>query len=176
MANICSFVLRVKGTKEARESFSNFFGDGKSGVKLDAHIDIEKQDESDATITSLYGWCKWSVGSRLFTPYKETLQELTTEMLTKIVAGESFEDIYISLTSACKVLELEVQIASEEQGVGFTEFYWVNTKGEIVEKIVTKISNNEVLGDWVREGWDDDLEEEDILEKEYSKVYTLFTI
>ena len=72
MANICSFSMRIKGSKENVKIFLDCleqkgkYGDHELvwvGRGCELNIGIEDYDEETQTLFT-EGWCKWSMGPR----------------------------------------------------------------------------------------------------------------
>lgn len=109
MANICSFTMEIKGEKEKRTAFINALkheGPCYIGMK-GAHV-YNIDDEWNENITRLDGECKWSV--------------LTSLQRLHLNEDGSKEEI-ISLRKACEKFSLDMELFSEESGMGFQEHF-----------------------------------------------------
>ena len=117
MANRCDFRMIVRGKGENVETFYKYLtyyeGSPKYFARIfDANIDSETFDENGIKTMKLYGDCAWSVYSCMcegsYTYYTDS--HGTDPKLT-------------CLREATEELQLEVEIKSEEPGMGFWEHF-----------------------------------------------------
>ena len=116
MANICNGEMRVLGSFESKKKLLDLFlrenSTNKEKVIHFARTWIKLGDESleeilKAKILTIKFYCDWSVDFCLFNKSKE------------------HENCPI-IQNISKELNLDIEIASEESGMGFTEFYHIN--------------------------------------------------
>lgn len=130
MANICSFLMCVKGDHENIESFYNaLIQKGTIWMGRGAEADISYEDDNKAFIN---GWCKWSVYSALI----DNAISMRTEpnLWYHEDGSESLE--FITLEEACAKWHLEMEVYSEEYGVGFQEHYLIENDEVLINDCV----------------------------------------
>ena len=127
MANMCNFVMRVRGKRENIEKFYNSMnqqGNIYMGRGAEASIDYGDDD-----VAEIVGWCKWSVVSALI--------DNAISMRTEPNKWHFFEDIseveFITLIEACQKWDLDMEVYSEEPGCCFQEHFLV-INGELVDE------------------------------------------
>lgn len=125
MANICSFLMKVRGNKEDIIQFHKALNqEGKIWMGRGADADLEFEDDDFA---SLSGWCKWSVVSALI---DNAISMRTEPERWHREPGEE-EHEYITLYEACKRWNLAMEVYSEEGGCQFQE-HFICDKGEVI--------------------------------------------
>lgn len=126
MANLCSFLMKVKGNKEEDiESFCKALSqNGKIWMGRGAEIDPTFEDDGIAIIS---GWCKWSVMSALI----DNAISMRTEPERWYHPEDEEEHEYITLWEACERWNLVIEVYSEEGGCCFQEHY-ICDKGDII--------------------------------------------
>jgi len=63
---------------------------------------------------------------------KFTKEQKQQNEILNVIENEDIEPICITLTEACKKYEVNVEIESEERGMGFTEHIICNNKGKLI--------------------------------------------
>ena len=130
MANICSFIMCVKGDHENIESFYNaLIQKGTIWMGRGADADIDYEDENKAFVT---GQCKWSVYSALISNAISMRKEPDTWHFEEWQKDLEF----ITLEEACAKWHLEMEIYSEEYGIGFQEHYLIKNDEVIINECV----------------------------------------
>ena len=125
MANICSFLMKVRGNKEDIIQFHKALTqDGKIWMGRGADADIEFEGDD---LASMSGWCKWSVVSALI---DDAISMRTEPRKWYREPGEE-EREYITLYEACKRWNLVMEVYSEEGGCQFQE-HFICDKGEVL--------------------------------------------
>lgn len=127
MANMCNFVMRVRGKHENIEKFYNAMNqNGNVYMGRGAEADIEYEDNDVAEIN---GWCKWSIVSSLI--------DNAISMREHPDRWHFFEDIseveFITLIEACQKWNIDMEVYSEEPGCCFQEHFMV-INGELVDE------------------------------------------
>lgn len=127
MANICSFVMKVRGNKGDIEQFYNALSqNGSIYMGRGAEADLTFEDDDYATID---GWCKWSIISALV---HNAISMRTEPDIWYWGDGTSSENLeFVTLWEACKRWNLVMEVYSEEGGCEFQEHY-ICDKGEIL--------------------------------------------
>jgi len=126
MPNNCYFNMAIKGKPKDIKEFLKLFiyENGVENDKFFARTFLEDWDNSKALIEEMkedinkgeceiYGWCAWSCHSCLIEGYPTEKKEC------------------ITLIDACKKYNVEVNIGSEESGVGFSEKIYCNSEGDL---------------------------------------------
>lgn len=125
MANICSFVMKVRGSKENVEQFHKALNqNGKIWMGRGAETDLTFEEDGAAFMS---GWCKWSVISALV----DDAISMRTEPERWSHADGDEEHEYITLFEACKKWNLVMEVYSEEGGCEFQEHFICN-KGDVI--------------------------------------------
>ena len=127
MANICYFVMRVRGEHENIEKFYNAMSQkGNVWMGRGAEAEISYEDDNVAEIN---GWCKWSVESALI----DNAISMRTEPNMWAFGGDfnSHTTQFVTLVEACKIWDLDMEVYSEESGCCFQEHLMV-VDGELV--------------------------------------------
>jgi len=174
MANYAVFEFRMKGKFEDRTEVLKLF---KQEYKIrfaisDVHDYIHEEDEET---TIVYGDCKWSVYNcliegRNFPNYK--LKDKISEFESVDCCCDNIN--FVDVSSVAKVYSLEIQIASEERGCMFMEFYHIDAEGNILVDECLEPEGLPDYGDEVPDDkWDEYYEAEDAC---YQKVNDYFTI
>ncbi len=116
MANWCSFRMMVRGKKDGVDTFYRYLTDYENSPRYFARIfNAEKDSESiDGEIKTmrLSGDCAWSVYSCMCEG-KYTYYSDSHETVPKLIC----------LREATELLHIEVEIKSEEPGMGFWEHF-----------------------------------------------------
>jgi hypothetical protein len=125
MANICSFVMKVRGNKEDIEQFYKAVNqEGKIWMGRGAETDLTFKEDGAAFLS---GWCKWSVVSALI----DNAISMRTEPERWYHEPGEEEHEYITLYEACKRWNLVMEVYSEEGGCQFQEHFLCD-KGEVI--------------------------------------------
>lgn len=125
MANMCSFLMKVRGKKENIEQFHKALTqDGKVWMGRGAESDLQFEDDD---VAFLSGWCKWSVCSALI----DNAVSMRTEPQIWYHEEGKEEKEYITLYEACDRWNLDMEVYSEEGGCCFQEHY-VYINGELI--------------------------------------------
>lgn len=125
MANMCDFVMRVRGKRENIEEFYNaLIQNGKIYMGRGAEAEINYEDGNTAQIK---GWCKWSVVSALI----DNAISMRTEPNRWSFDEDVSELEFITLIEACKKWNVDMEVYSEEPGCCFQEHFIV-IDGELV--------------------------------------------
>lgn len=124
MANLCDFVMHVRGKRENIEKFYDALTQkGKIYMGRGAEADIFLDDD----IAEIKGWCKWSVVSALI--------DNAISMRTEPNRWSFDEDVneleFITLIEACQKWNVDMEVYSEEPGCCFQEHFMV-IDGELV--------------------------------------------
>lgn len=131
MANICSFIMCVKGDHENIESFYNaLIQKGTIWMGRGADADIDYEDENKAFVT---GQCKWSVYSALI-GNAISMRKEPDKWYHGDDEPENLE--FITLEEACVKWHLEMETYSEEYGIGFQEHYLIKNDEVIINECV----------------------------------------
>ena len=125
MANLCSFLMKVRGTKEDITQFYMALNQkGKIWMGRGAETDLGFEDDETAFMS---GTCKWSVISALI----DNAISMRTEP-DRWYKDEDWENReYITLYEACKRWNIVMEVYSEEGGIGFQE-HFICDKGEVL--------------------------------------------
>ena len=125
MANICSFVMKVRGNKEDIEQFYKAVNqEGKIWMGRGAETDLTFEEDDEAFLS---GWCKWSVISALV----DNAVSMRTEPEKWYCGPEEEEHEYITLYEACKRWNIVMEVYSEECGCQFQE-HFICDKGDVI--------------------------------------------
>lgn len=125
MANICSFLMKVRGNKEDIINFHKALNqEGKIWMGRGAETDLTFEEDAAAF---MMGWCKWSVQSALI----DNAVSMRTEPERWYHAPGEEEHEYITLWEACKRWNLVMEVYSEEGGCCFQE-HFVCDKGDVI--------------------------------------------
>lgn len=125
MANICSFVMKVRGNKEDIEQFHKAVNqEGKIWMGRGAETDLTFEEDGAAFLS---GWCKWSVVSSLI----DNAVSMRTEPERWYHKPGEEEHEYITLYEACKRWNLVMEVYSEEGGCQFQEHFLCD-KGDVI--------------------------------------------
>lgn len=165
MPNYCSFQILAKGEKKSIKEFVDLFlieysatneEDERHNNNLLSYfartwLTCEPRFEYDGTAVCLTGWCAWSIYSCMMHGYPQQSAKCPTIM------------------EVSKELKLHIQIASEEPGCCFTEFYEI-INGELVRDEGETIYGPEY--DFEREEDEEyNLEFQEQLDDMYAAVY-----
>lgn len=125
MANICDFVMRVRGAHDNIEKFYNAMSqNGKIYMGRGASAEINYEDDR---VAEIHGWCKWSVVSALI----DNAISMRTEPGRWLFDEDVNELEFITLIEACQRWNLDMEVYSEESGCCFQEHFMV-IDGELV--------------------------------------------
>lgn len=125
MANICDFVMHVRGKRENIEKFYDALTqNGKVYMGRGAEAEIFFGDDSVAEIS---GWCKWSIVSALI----DNAISMRTEPNRWSFDDDVNELEFITLVEACQRWNVDMEVYSEESGCCFQEHFMV-IGGELV--------------------------------------------
>lgn len=133
MANICCFVMRVKGKKENVLKFQRIITRDRTGMDVDDEIFAEeiskcfykwieecnvyneKETKDGEYVIEMSGDCAWSV---------------STAMLSNGTGIYNIEDL-------SQDLKLKIEVYSEEYGIGFQEHYFFDNGNQLIDEICT---------------------------------------
>lgn len=125
MANLCSFLMKVRGNKEDIIQFHKALNqNGKIWMGRGAETDLGFEEDGAAFMS---GCCKWSVISALI----DNAISMRTEPEKWYHPEGEEEHEYITLFEACKKWNLVMEVYSEEGGIGFQE-HFICDKGEVL--------------------------------------------
>lgn len=115
MANWCDFRMMVRGKKDNVDTFYKYLTDYENSKKYFARIfcadiDSESADDNGIKTMKLSGDCAWSVYS-----------SMCEGVYTYYTENRSTDPKLTCLREATQELQLEVEIRSEEPGMGFWE-------------------------------------------------------
>ena len=124
MANLCDFSMMVTGNKENIDLFYNMMNqNGTTWMGRGAEAEIVDVEEIDGKCrTEISGWCKWSVNASM------VLDAISMRTEPEIWSGHGYDKNgnklrLVTLFEACKELDLDMEVYSEEPGCGFQEHY-----------------------------------------------------
>ena len=125
MANICSFLMKVRGNKEDIIQFHKALTqEGKIWMGRGADADLTFEEDGSAFMS---GWCKWSVVSALID--NAISMRIEPERWYHEPGEEEHE--YITLYEACERWNLVMEVYSEEGGCQFQE-HFICDKGDVI--------------------------------------------
>lgn len=125
MPNYCDYEMRIKGSKKAIQRVLDClnadydYEEGKPAHKhffrvFQAEKSDEIKDNGDGTYTQqVYGYCAWSVSSCML--------EGTFTYFNRV--KKDYPDIFMGTTLLEQSKDCEIEIFSEEPGMGFSEHY-----------------------------------------------------
>lgn len=138
MPNYCDYEMKVLGRKEAVEEFIKVmkanYDYGKMEFSHDRHMggrvfeanpyDFEKVDDDDELwAVMIDGYCAWSVHSCMFDGGHTYYNDLKSAYKEKCRST--------TIPIEAERLDLDVEVFSQETGIGFEEHYVVR-KGEVI--------------------------------------------
>lgn len=125
MANLCSFNMVVIGNKKENiDLFHNMMNqNGTTWMGRGAEVSIDNIDEEEGRYRAeLSGWCKWSVEAAMVS--NAISMRTHPEIWSGHGKDEHGNDLrFITLYEACKELDLDMEVYSEEPGCEFQEHY-----------------------------------------------------
>lgn len=120
MANVCSFIMCVKGTHDNIEKFYNAMSqNGKIYMGRGADASIQHNDEEGNAFID--GWCKWSIQSSLIDNAVSMRENPNSWYWGEGVDASTLE--FVTLWEACERWNLDMEVYSEEPGCCFQEHY-----------------------------------------------------
>lgn len=127
MANLCSFLMRVRGSMGDIEQFYNaMMQNGTIYMGRGAEASLDWEDDNVAMIN---GCCKWSVQSAMV---DNAISMRTNPDRWYWGDGKSSEGLeFITLFEACKKWNIVMEVYSEECGCEFQEHY-ICDKGDVI--------------------------------------------
>ena len=127
MANICSFVMKVRGDKNDIEKFCKAIQqEGNIWIGRGANIDIDFEDDDLACLT---GDCKWSIQSALI---DNAISMRTNPDRWHFGSGRDANEFeFITLYEACERWSIVMEVYSEECGCQFQE-HFICDKGTVL--------------------------------------------
>ena len=128
MANICSFLMKVRGKHEDIEKFYNAMMQ-KGNIYMGRGADAEIVYDDENGTAQIDGWCKWSVVSAMVTNAESMRSEPDHWYWGDGVSANDLE--FITLFEACKRWNIDMEVYSEESGCCFQEHYVV-IDGDVV--------------------------------------------
>ena len=125
MANLCSFLMKVRGNKDDIDKFCKAIQqEGNIWMGRGAEIDIKFEEEDLARLT---GWCKWSIQSALI---DNAISMRTDPDRWHFGSGRDASDLeFITLYEACERWNLVMEVYAEECGCQFQE-HFICDKGD----------------------------------------------
>lgn len=137
MPNYCNYGMKIKGQKENVEKLVSYLKadyyykeDGTVECSADKHFfrifeveETHSENEGDLYSSMVYGYCAWSVYSCMMQG-EHTYYNRFKEKDKKEFYGTH-------MVEATNELDLEVEIFSEESGMGFMEHYIID-KGKVL--------------------------------------------
>jgi hypothetical protein len=125
MANLCSFLMKVRGHKDDIIQFHKALTqDGKIWMGRGADADL-KFDGDDAAVMS--GTCKWSIQSALIDNAISMRTDSRKWYFGEGLSSKDFE--FITLYEACERWNLVMEVYAEECGCQFQE-HFICDKGD----------------------------------------------
>lgn len=125
MANLCSFLMKVRGEKEDIEQFHKALNQqGDIWMGRGAETDLTFEDDGSAFMS---GWCKWSIISSLV----DNAISMRTEPNLWAFSRDDKNLEFITLFEACEKWNLVMEVYSEEPGCEFQEHY-ICDKGRVI--------------------------------------------
>ena len=125
MANLCSFLMKVRGNKEDIIQFHKALNqEGKIWMGRGAETDLVFEEDGAAFMS---GTCKWSVISALV----DNAISMRTEPNRWSFSEEDKDLEFVTLFEACKKWNLIMEVYSEECGFEFQE-HFICDKGEVL--------------------------------------------
>ena len=159
MANLCSFSMQIKGSKDGIKRFYEAMTQEKDvwmGRGADCYIEFE-----DDNTASINGSCKWSIQSALID------NAMSMDYQKKTGEGywswdeESQKRDYITLFEACKKYHVNMEVYSEEPGCEFQEHYKYENGCELEDCVDYSEEYDEETDEYISTGgygsWDFDL-------------------
>ena len=137
MANICNFVMFVRGKKKNIEKFIDMMNQrGTIWMGRGASTESEDMEEigDEDFRCKIIGDTKWSVKSSLVTSAISMRTEPDEWGFGKGIDETNLS--FVTLFEACQQLELDMEVYSEEFGCGFQEHYLFAGGELIVDKCV----------------------------------------
>ena len=127
MANLCDFLMKVRGNKEDILQFHKALTqDGKIWMGRGAEADLEFEGDDFATLT---GTCKWSIQSALIDDAISMRTDSRKWYFGEGLSSKDFE--FLTLYQACARWNLIMEVYAEEGGCQFQE-HFVCDKGVII--------------------------------------------
>lgn len=121
MANMCNFVMRVKGSKKNIESFRLALEQkGSEWMGRGAWVNSSKTlvSNSNYAVVELTGEVKWSIEAALVL---NAISMRTEPEKWYCPSGKVTDFTYITLPEACEKYEIEMELFSVEPGCEFIE-------------------------------------------------------
>lgn len=137
MANYCGYTMRAKGTKDAVDELVDImqYKHKLWWFRRIFSADVyEVEDSGDNVIVGICGDCAWSV-----------LVCMTDAAGSYISEAQSSK--FVSLRKVSELLHLEIEVWSEEPGIGFQEHFHYDNGTELA---------NECFDDYVSAYYDED--------------------
>ena len=157
MANLCSFLMKVRGHKDDIEKFCKAIQqEGNIWMGRGAEVDIEFEDDD---LVCLRGTCKWSIQSALI---DNAISMRTNPNRWHWGDGVDREHLeFITLYEACERWRLVMEVYSEECGCQFQEHFICDKGDDICHDCVS----------W-EEYWLDDYETKEEAEEDLDVKFT----
>lgn len=131
MANICNFSMLVKGKKENIEQFINMM-EQKGTVWMGRGANVYSQDmeelENGKCRCQIDGDTKWSVQSSMV---DNAISMRTEPERWSFGNTDKTKLTFVTMFEACNQLQLDMEVYSEECGVGFEE-HFIFIDGELI--------------------------------------------
>jgi hypothetical protein len=150
MANICSFSMVVVGKKENIDLFMDMMNQrGTTWMGRGAEASIDNIEEYKGKHRAeLSGWCKWAVEAAMVS------NAISMRREPERWSGHGYDRDgnklrFVTLYEACKELDLDMEVYSEEPGCEFQEHYlFVDGELEVSETEHYEEEYNEETGDY----------------------------
>lgn len=129
MANICSFIMKVKGEKNNIEAFFAAM-EQRETIWMGRGAEASIKYGEDGTIATIDGWCKNSVKSALI----DSAVSMRTTPNNWTFGGMNPSELeFITLCEACERYHVEAETYSEESGCCFQEHMHIGNDGEFLD-------------------------------------------
>ena len=127
MANNCGFSLKARGSEKDLSRLLSIMNYTDSEYRLYRIFEAVADTYEESNTIYIYGDCAWSVRSCMLDiefNYYNSAKKTNSLVDNKGVKG-------ITIDQLAKILNLDIEIWSEEYGCGFQEHYIINHNGEI---------------------------------------------
>lgn len=121
MANLCNFLMQIKGKKENMEKFCEALEQktSEAWIGRGARIYVEYEDN----LANISGHCKWSVVSALIDNAKSMESQRLNNGKGEWHWDEEMSSVkkFITLFEACEMFNINMEVFSWESGCCFSE-------------------------------------------------------
>lgn len=143
MANLCSYEIRVKGTKESRDKFWSYINPDYNNNEAPHFARMQLSDAERNAFTNndgeecdcITGACAWSLYSCMFNGPHTYFQDWVDVKL-------------IDIESVSNDLHLELEMWSEETGMGFAEHYHIKDGEILIDECPRLTEKENDDGEW----------------------------